>query len=122
MTILLTPLEIGATNLKSVDAVGRYMAHAVSYMQLQSCSVLWQFLMIKQNLCSCLDEIHSLFWTLHCSCYCIEFKHKETVGTMSTLFCLTEAKILQQLSKIQNNVKRLQQQLKDVKPTPECKL
>ncbi|KFV53224.1 Coiled-coil domain-containing protein 112, partial [Gavia stellata] len=30
-----------------------------------------------------------------------------------------KAKILQQLSKIQNNVKRLQQQLKDVKPTPE---
>ncbi|NXK19370.1 CC112 protein, partial [Arenaria interpres] len=30
-----------------------------------------------------------------------------------------EAKILQQLSKIQNNVKRLQRQLKDVKPTPE---
>ncbi|XP_009574652.1 PREDICTED: coiled-coil domain-containing protein 112 [Fulmarus glacialis] len=47
-----------------------------------------------------------------------ELEHK-TVRTMSTLFCLTEAKILQQLSKIQNNVKRLQQQLKDVKPTPE---
>ncbi|NXJ66895.1 CC112 protein, partial [Rostratula benghalensis] len=30
-----------------------------------------------------------------------------------------KATILQQLSKIQNNVKRLQQQLKDVKPTPE---
>uniref|UniRef100_A0A663MX54 Coiled-coil domain containing 112 n=1 Tax=Athene cunicularia TaxID=194338 RepID=A0A663MX54_ATHCN len=30
-----------------------------------------------------------------------------------------KAKILQQLSKIQNNVKRLQQQLKDEKPTPE---
>ncbi|NWW51291.1 CC112 protein, partial [Pedionomus torquatus] len=30
-----------------------------------------------------------------------------------------EAKILQQLSKIQSNVKRLQRQLKDVKPTPE---
>ncbi|KFQ11369.1 Coiled-coil domain-containing protein 112, partial [Haliaeetus albicilla] len=49
----------------------------------------------------------------------LNLMHKETVGTMSTLFCLTEAKILQQLSKIQNNVKRLQQQLKDVKPTPE---
>ncbi|XP_014729894.1 PREDICTED: coiled-coil domain-containing protein 112 isoform X2 [Sturnus vulgaris] len=32
---------------------------------------------------------------------------------------MEKAKILQQLSKIQNNVKRLQQQLKDVKPTPE---
>ncbi|KFU97681.1 Coiled-coil domain-containing protein 112, partial [Pterocles gutturalis] len=30
-----------------------------------------------------------------------------------------KAKILQQLSKIQNHVKRLQQQLKNVKPTPE---
>ncbi|KFO84954.1 Coiled-coil domain-containing protein 112, partial [Buceros rhinoceros silvestris] len=30
-----------------------------------------------------------------------------------------KAKILQQLSKIKNNVKRLQQQLKNVKPTPE---
>ncbi|NXP07698.1 CC112 protein, partial [Thinocorus orbignyianus] len=30
-----------------------------------------------------------------------------------------KAQVLQQLSKIQNNVKRLQQQLKDVKPTPE---
>ncbi|NXU32798.1 CC112 protein, partial [Thalassarche chlororhynchos] len=30
-----------------------------------------------------------------------------------------KAKILQQLSKIQNNVKRLQQQLEDVKPTPK---
>ncbi|KFR01526.1 Coiled-coil domain-containing protein 112, partial [Nipponia nippon] len=45
--------------------------------------------------------------------------HRETIRTISTLFCLTEAKILQQLSKIQNNVKRLQQQLKGVKPTPE---
>ncbi|KFP74849.1 Coiled-coil domain-containing protein 112, partial [Acanthisitta chloris] len=44
--------------------------------------------------------------------------HKATVKTISTFFCLTETKILQQLSKIRNNVKRLQQQLKDVKPTP----
>ncbi|XP_009467470.1 PREDICTED: coiled-coil domain-containing protein 112 [Nipponia nippon] len=34
-------------------------------------------------------------------------------------YLIKEAKILQQLSKIQNNVKRLQQQLKGVKPTPE---
>ncbi|NWR90151.1 CC112 protein, partial [Furnarius figulus] len=32
---------------------------------------------------------------------------------------MEKAKIVQQITKIQNNVKRLQQQLKDVKPTPE---
>lgn len=36
-------------------------------------------------------------------------------------FFLTGAKIQQQLAKIQNNVKKLQQQLRDVKPTPDCK-
>lgn len=34
---------------------------------------------------------------------------------------LTGAKIQQQLAKIHNNVKKLQHQLKDVKPTPDCK-
>ncbi|NXE95013.1 CC112 protein, partial [Menura novaehollandiae] len=43
-----------------------------------------------------------------------ELEHSMTVGRKTE-----KAKILQQLSKIQNNVKRLQQQLKDVKPTPE---
>ncbi|KFW03650.1 Coiled-coil domain-containing protein 112, partial [Fulmarus glacialis] len=43
-----------------------------------------------------------------------ELEHSMTFRKFSR-----EAKILQQLSKIQNNVKRLQQQLKDVKPTPE---
>lgn len=85
------------------------------------CLVLWQFVIIKQNFCLCLDQHSGLFWTLHCSCARIEFNAKETVRTIITLFCLTEAKILQQLSKIKNNVKRLHQQLKDVKPTPECK-
>lgn len=47
---------------------------------------------------------------------------KETIRTTITLFCLTETKILQQLTKIRNNVKRLQQQLEDVKHTSECKL
>ncbi|NWR43171.1 CC112 protein, partial [Regulus satrapa] len=43
-----------------------------------------------------------------------ELEHNMTVSRK-----MEKAKILQQLSKIQNNVKRLQQQLKDVKPTPE---
>ncbi|NXG97576.1 CC112 protein, partial [Loxia leucoptera] len=43
-----------------------------------------------------------------------ELDHSMTVSRK-----MEKAKILQQLSKIQNNVKRLQQQLKDVKPTPE---
>ncbi|KAF1676915.1 hypothetical protein FQV07_0012964, partial [Pygoscelis papua] len=43
-----------------------------------------------------------------------ELEHSMTVSRKTE-----KAKILQQLSKIQNNVKRLQQQLKDVKPTPE---
>ncbi|KAF1496523.1 hypothetical protein FQV17_0011640, partial [Megadyptes antipodes antipodes] len=43
-----------------------------------------------------------------------ELEHRMTVSRKTE-----KAKILQQLSKIQNNVKRLQQQLKDVKPTPE---
>ncbi|NWS35748.1 CC112 protein, partial [Polioptila caerulea] len=43
-----------------------------------------------------------------------ELEHNMTVSRKTE-----KAKILQQLSKIQNNVKRLQQQLKDVKPTPE---
>ncbi|XP_066424997.1 coiled-coil domain-containing protein 112 isoform X1 [Molothrus aeneus] len=43
-----------------------------------------------------------------------ELEHSMTVSRK-----MEKAKILQQLSKIQNNVKRLQQQLKDVKPTPE---
>lgn len=34
---------------------------------------------------------------------------------------LKGAKIQQQLAKIHNNVKKLQHQLKDVKPTPDCK-
>ena len=36
-------------------------------------------------------------------------------------FFLTGAKIQQQLAKIYNNVKKLQHQLKDAKPTPDCK-
>ncbi|NXY09191.1 CC112 protein, partial [Pteruthius melanotis] len=43
-----------------------------------------------------------------------ELEHSMTVSRKAE-----KAKILQQLLKIQNNVKRLQQQLKDVKPTPE---
>ncbi|NXD45684.1 CC112 protein, partial [Copsychus sechellarum] len=43
-----------------------------------------------------------------------ELEHSMTVSRK-----MEKAKILQQLSKIQANVKRLQQQLKDVKPTPE---
>ncbi|NXR43148.1 CC112 protein, partial [Zosterops hypoxanthus] len=43
-----------------------------------------------------------------------EVEHSMTVSRK-----MEKAKILQQLSKIQSNVKRLQQQLKDVKPTPE---
>ncbi|NWX15358.1 CC112 protein, partial [Aegotheles bennettii] len=43
-----------------------------------------------------------------------ELEHSMTVSRKTE-----KAKILQQLSKIRNNVKRLQQQLKDVKPTPE---
>ncbi|NXR28148.1 CC112 protein, partial [Cinclus mexicanus] len=43
-----------------------------------------------------------------------ELEHSMTVSRK-----MEKAKILQQLSKIQNNVKRLQHQLKDVKPTPE---
>ena len=39
----------------------------------------------------------------------------------STSFFLTGAKIQQQLAKIYNNVKKLQHQLKDAKPTPDCK-
>ncbi|NXO89230.1 CC112 protein, partial [Certhia brachydactyla] len=44
---------------------------------------------------------------------------EELERNMSVSRKTEKAKILQQLSKIQNNVKRLQQQLKDVKPTPE---
>ncbi|NXS48946.1 CC112 protein, partial [Balaeniceps rex] len=43
-----------------------------------------------------------------------ELEHSMTVSRKTE-----KAKILQQLSKIRNNVKRLQQQLKDVKPTAE---
>ncbi|NXB76320.1 CC112 protein, partial [Donacobius atricapilla] len=43
-----------------------------------------------------------------------ELEHSMTVSRK-----MEKTKILQQLSKIQNNVKRLQQQLKDVKPTPD---
>ncbi|NXO82013.1 CC112 protein, partial [Sitta europaea] len=43
-----------------------------------------------------------------------ELEHSMTVSRK-----MEKGKILQQLSKIQNNVKRLQEQLKDVKPTPE---
>ncbi|NXC73734.1 CC112 protein, partial [Anhinga anhinga] len=43
-----------------------------------------------------------------------ELEHTMTVSRKTE-----KSRILQQLSKIQNNVKRLQQQLKDVKPTPE---
>ncbi|NXJ99935.1 CC112 protein, partial [Corythaixoides concolor] len=43
-----------------------------------------------------------------------ELEHSMTVSRKTE-----KAKILQQLSKIQNNVKRLQRQLEDVKPTPE---
>ncbi|KFQ69879.1 Coiled-coil domain-containing protein 112, partial [Phaethon lepturus] len=49
----------------------------------------------------------------------VEYSILEELEHSITSFCLTEAKIVQRLSKIQNNVKRLQQQLKDVKPTPE---
>ncbi|NXR47466.1 CC112 protein, partial [Hippolais icterina] len=43
-----------------------------------------------------------------------DLEHSMTVSRK-----MEKAKILQQLSKIQSNVKRLQQQLKEVKPTPE---
>ncbi|NWV07460.1 CC112 protein, partial [Ptilonorhynchus violaceus] len=50
----------------------------------------------------------------------VEYRLLEELEHSMTVSRKTEnAKILQQLSKIQNNVKRLQQQLKDVKPTPE---
>ncbi|KAM6036229.1 coiled-coil domain-containing protein 112 [Theristicus caerulescens] len=50
----------------------------------------------------------------------VEYSVLEELERSMTVNRKTEkAKILQQLSKIQNNVKRLQQQLKDVKPTPE---
>ncbi|XP_051645371.1 coiled-coil domain-containing protein 112 isoform X4 [Manacus candei] len=50
----------------------------------------------------------------------VEYRILEDLEHSMTVSRKTEkAKILQQLSKIQNNVKRLQQQLKDVKPTPE---
>ncbi|NXK95509.1 CC112 protein, partial [Formicarius rufipectus] len=50
----------------------------------------------------------------------IEYRVLEDLERSMTVSRKTEkAKILQQLSKIQNTVKRLQQQLKDVKPTPE---
>ncbi|XP_062456159.1 coiled-coil domain-containing protein 112 [Rhea pennata] len=43
-----------------------------------------------------------------------ELEHKMTINRKAE-----KTKILQKLSKIHNNVKRLQRQLKDVKPTPE---
>ncbi|NXP27143.1 CC112 protein, partial [Scytalopus superciliaris] len=50
----------------------------------------------------------------------IEYRILEDLEHSMTVSRKTEkAKMLQQLSKIQNDVKRLQQQLKDVKPTPE---
>ncbi|KAJ7425447.1 coiled-coil domain-containing protein 112 [Willisornis vidua] len=50
----------------------------------------------------------------------VEYRILEDLEHSMTVCRKTEkAEILQQLSKIQNNVKRLQQQLKDVKPTPE---
>ncbi|XP_010115872.1 PREDICTED: coiled-coil domain-containing protein 112, partial [Chlamydotis macqueenii] len=50
----------------------------------------------------------------------VEYRILEELEHSMTVRRKTEkAKILQQLSKIQNNVKRLQLQLKDVKPTPE---
>ncbi|PKK26072.1 coiled-coil domain containing 112 [Columba livia] len=50
----------------------------------------------------------------------VEYSLLEELERSMTVTRKTEkTKILQQLTKIQNNVKRLQQQLKDVKPTPE---
>ncbi|KGM00270.1 Coiled-coil domain-containing protein 112, partial [Charadrius vociferus] len=50
----------------------------------------------------------------------VEYSMLEELERSMTVIRKTEkAKILQQLSKIQNNVKKLQRQLKDVKPTPE---
>ncbi|NWX68340.1 CC112 protein, partial [Alca torda] len=50
----------------------------------------------------------------------VEYSILEELERTMTVSRETEkGKILQQLSKIQNNVKRLQRQLKDVKPTPE---
>ncbi|NXY20289.1 CC112 protein, partial [Atrichornis clamosus] len=50
----------------------------------------------------------------------VEYRLLEELERSMTVSRKTEkAKILHQLSKIRNNVKRLQQQLKDVKPTPE---
>ncbi|XP_009993565.1 PREDICTED: coiled-coil domain-containing protein 112 [Chaetura pelagica] len=50
----------------------------------------------------------------------VEYSMLEELECSMTASRKTEkAKILQQLSEIQNNVKRLQHQLKDVKPTPE---
>ncbi|CAN8220572.1 unnamed protein product [Coccothraustes coccothraustes] len=50
----------------------------------------------------------------------VEYRLLEVLDhSMTVSRKMEKAKILQQLSKIQINVKRLQQQLKDVKPTPE---
>ncbi|KFV90000.1 Coiled-coil domain-containing protein 112, partial [Eurypyga helias] len=49
----------------------------------------------------------------------VEYSILEELEESMTEKKKVKAKILQQLSKIRNNVKRLQQQLKDVKPTPE---
>ncbi|XP_074425884.1 coiled-coil domain-containing protein 112 [Larus michahellis] len=50
----------------------------------------------------------------------VEYSILEELERTMTVSRKTEkAKVLQQLSKIQNNVKRLQRQLNDVKPTPE---
>ncbi|NWR74823.1 CC112 protein, partial [Centropus unirufus] len=50
----------------------------------------------------------------------VEYNVLEELEKTMTISRNTEkAKILEQLSKIQNNVKKLQRQLKDVKPTPE---
>ncbi|KFV18632.1 Coiled-coil domain-containing protein 112, partial [Tauraco erythrolophus] len=49
----------------------------------------------------------------------VEYSVLEELEHSMTGKLKVRAKMLQQLSKIQNNVKRLQRQLKDVKPTPE---
>ncbi|MEJ1281542.1 coiled-coil domain containing 112 [Cricetulus griseus] len=53
------------------------------------------------------------FRTEHCM---LEELENKLINSRKT----ERAKIQQQLAKIHNNVKKLQHQLKDVKPTPDC--
>lgn len=46
---------------------------------------------------------------------------KKNINLTCFLSLLTEVKVKQQLEKISHMVKRFHKELKDVKPTPECK-